>query len=201
MGYEQDDKPKFDVYIGGLFDGDYADFDDALKRADALMHDIGPDDEHGPEDILIQMVISESVYVPNGHVNDEGDEIMHYVHQPTAEWSRITQALKERDELAAELERVKAELEQTYHVLRNLNTVYDDLKSRLPVNRDGDVPDIGDDIWEWFKEHECPGKNTLKKLIKDKDGWAYIDMYGIRRRPKDFHSTAESCRAAHEKGE
>lgn len=148
-----------------------------------------------------------------------------YKFQPTAEWSRIQQALKERDELAAELERVKAErdelksnsfsddlktmsiLAETDQHIKDCKTFLEEfkklssLKPRLPVNADGDVPDIGDDIWEWFEEHKCPGKNSLKKLLKDKDGWCYIDMYGIRRRPQDFHSTAESCRAANEKGE
>lgn len=173
------------------------------------------------------------------------------------QWVGITQALKERDELAAELEgcqqqsvkfandvlresenvatlekslqqqkehyeriianaepELSAELEQWKtnfsHAMDTANDIYeqklevlaelDSLKSRLPVNADGDVPDIGDEQWIWHENHG-PSPTEIHGIRDDGDGWYYIGPDDCGINPLTCHSTAESCRAAHEKGE
>lgn len=119
--------------------------------------------------------------------------------EPTAEWSRITQALKERDELAAELERVKAENYQLKGNQRQYERQLESLKSRLPVNADGDVPDIGDKQWYWY---DYPGSSPEEldiECIRDNGGgWEFGFTNGAWHFSSYCHSTAESCRAAHE---
>jgi hypothetical protein len=160
--------------------------------------------------------------------------------EPTAEWSRITQALKERDELAAELERVKAERDewQKTHedhvwetiehidamkkdrqsaidllvkakgVLRQYREELKSLKSRLPVNADGDVVLWGDEVWMWDADSEKPIWGPVE-LITDHDGedgkTEFMLTGHLPDEEIDFnspaqytYSTAESCRAAHE---
>ena len=125
--------------------------------------------------------------------------------EPTAEWSRIQQALKERDELAAELERVKAERDdarQSADTQCQIRYMVDEelssLKSRLPVNADGDVV-----LWGDLQEYtygqvarveiieKCPhpvnGIRDRWRFEFDNEDYDYAD---------NCHSTAESCRAA-----
>ena len=134
-----------------------------------------------------------------------------YKFQPTAEWSRIQQALKERDELAAELERVKAENYQLKGNQRQYERQLSSLKSRLPVNADGDVVLWGDEVW-FMNPDMCPldpEALVCEKVESIYHGKGYKEYNGdftitcdtYEAGNLDFHSTAESCRAANEKGE
>lgn len=81
-------------------------------------------------------------------------------------------------------------------------TELESLKSRLPVNADGDYPNIGDKQWKWFRWPE-PGPEELEiRFISDwGKGWRFEFTNGMIEFASTCHSTAESCRAAHEKGE
>lgn len=92
--------------------------------------------------------------------------------EPTAEWSRITQALKERDEL----------------------------EERLPVNRDGNVVLWGDTQFVPVGDKPVAVEFTVEVLGVDSFGNWYSMMSGEKVYLAGCHSTAESC-AAHEKGE
>lgn len=59
-----------------------------------------------------------------------------YELHPTAEWSRITQALKERDELAAEIERVKAERDEMSAVIDKLDRHFFELQDDSNIVHD-----------------------------------------------------------------
>jgi len=70
------------------------------------------------------------------------------------------------------------------------------IKSRLPVNADGDVPKIGD------KQHFItpfsvePKSFIVHGITLTQDGWYYLNEIGLEINPEHCHSTAESCRAA-----
>lgn len=193
--------------------------------------------------------------------------------EPTAEWSRIQQTLKERDELVeelnrsieirnlladkcrrshsktvelnnmtserdelkAELERVKAERDEwqkthedhvwesiehidemkkdrqsaidqlikAKEVLRKYRGEFQSLKSRLPVNRDGDSVSVDDE--QFVMVIGGPAKVTVRGIMRQSDGLKlYIEhdkgTVGVMSfiEPEHCHSSAESCRAAHE---
>lgn len=86
----------------------------------------------------------------------------------------------ERGELAAELESIK---------------------SRLPVNADGDVPDIGEEQFIWDSSANKPVGFEVHGIIDRGDWWQFLDGDDYGWETAACHSTAESCRAAHEKGE
>lgn len=108
----------------------------------------------------------------------------------------------ERDELKAELERVKAERDSALESadiqcnIRYMQTEeLESLKSRLPVNRDGDVPEVGDK--QWFYD-EGPIEFEICIVANEGDGWSFLDSEEHWRSTSICHSSAESCRAAHE---
>lgn len=75
------------------------------------------------------------------------------------------------------------------------------LKSRLPVNADGDVVLWGDEVWYTLLDGTPCGIYAKEiELTPDgsfivPDGWRMLDVQ------KELHSTADTCRSAHEKGE
>ena len=143
--------------------------------------------------------------------------------------AEFEKAVAERDELAAELERVKAErdelkansfrddlktmsiLAETDQHIKDCKTFLEefknlsDLKSRLPVNADGDVVVLNDKVYFWSKAIEMPHELTVKGFriepYKGREEVVFIITPSGRLCLSDCHSTAESCRAANEKGE
>lgn len=109
----------------------------------------------------------------------------------------------ERDELKAELERVKAERDSALESadiqcnIRYMQTEeLESIKSRLPVNRDGDVVLWGDE--QWACEYQVFGFQFTAIRETDK-GFELKEKGGHNWWPVEAcHSSAESCRAAHE---
>ena len=70
------------------------------------------------------------------------------------------------------------------------------LKSRLPVNADGDVVLWGDEVWYTLLDGTPCGIYAKEIELNQngrfmvQDGWIRLDV------EKELHSTAESCRAA-----
>lgn len=108
--------------------------------------------------------------------------------------------------LEAELERVKAERDdarQSADTQCQIRYMVDEelssLKSRLPVNADGDVVLWGDE--QWTMEYQVFGFEFTSIRKTDK-GFELREKGGHNWWPvESCHSTAESCRAANEKGE
>lgn len=138
----------------------------------------------------------------------------------TPEWSRITQALKGRDELAADVERVKAEMDamkQTNSemgltiaeqglIIRTIDTELEFLKSRLPCNADNEAPTI--DNHQFMIDDEGELIEFIVDMMHKESGKIYLHGHTVGEKfgvvtplISQCHSTAESCRAAHEKGE
>lgn len=149
--------------------------------------------------------------------------------EPTAEWSRIQQALNERDEFAevikcqdeyrkkleserdelkTELEMAEAERDRFRDLVNKTEQMRQDkieelasLKSRLPVNADGDVPTIDDSqfmmddegqVIEFFivSMHRESGEIYLSGHVSG-EGFGVVTPL-----ISQCHSSAESCRAA-----
>jgi len=130
-------------------------------------------DHDSVESLCTKLVIKQAV---KSNVRKDPDQehpyLCDYELQPTDEWSRIQQALKELEEL----------------------------KSRLPVNADGDVVLWGDT--QYCHKHGEFQVTTIsdESLHAGCDGF-YLNPFTKRVRIEESYSTAESCRAANEKGE
>lgn len=79
----------------------------------------------------------------------------------------------------------------------------DSIKSRLPVNRDGDSVSVDDE--QFVMVIGGPAKVTVRGIMRQSDGLKlYIEhdkgTVGVMSfiEPEHCHSSAESCRAAHE---
>lgn len=82
------------------------------------------------------------------------------------------------------------------------------LKSRLPVNADGDVVLWGDEVWYWDPVENKPmgGKcHSFECLVGEGEFeiGVFVEVIDVTQDlyNSELFSTAESCRAAHEKGE
>lgn len=125
---------------------------------------------------------------------------------------RLEEFEKAVAELAAELERVKAERDElrSSHSLiidqrREMEDALYVLKSRLPVNADGDVVLWGDEMWYWDKDERKPmvakchsfemlaGESEFEIIIHVQELDVSFDIHN-----DELFTTAESCRAAHE---
>lgn len=112
----------------------------------------------------------------------------------------------ERDTLSAELERVKAERDRylksrgRWHALAyKKNRELKDIKSRLPVNADGEYPEIGDKQWYLYKYPESnPVELEIESIRDNGGGWEFGFTNGAWHFASYCHSSSESCRAAAE---
>ncbi len=204
MGYEvqtDDAGPLKDFYT----------YEDACEFAGKVLDDIlsDPDDNEEHVSIVLNCNIADIGRISEVIRHDDKIDFEKMGH-PTAEWSRIQQALKERDELAAELERVKAERDSArgqaaqWHELygkkkkklSDLEIDVDSLKSRLPENRDGNVVLWGDTQFVPVGDKPEVVEFTVEVLGVDSFGNWYSMMSGEKVYLAGCHSTAESCRAA-----
>jgi len=120
--------------------------------------------------------------------DDEHAECRHEIHRLEAELERVK---ADRDDARQSAD---TQCQIRYMVDEELSS----LKSRLPVNADGDVVLWGDEVWATDSTGE-PFSIRVEEIEFDKGefwvnaGWRMIKL-------TDCHSTAESC-AANEKGE
>lgn len=92
-------------------------------------------------------------------------------------------------------ERFIAEMSEPYN---RASEELHSIKSRLPVNRDGDVVLNGDTVWIWQLDKPVPIE--VSDIRKSDGEWVTNEGF-IAIVIKYTFSTAESCRAANEKGE
>ena len=116
--------------------------------------------------------------------------------------------------VSAELERVKAErpnvgelnqakserqtaLTELGKALAELSS----LKSRLPVNADGDVVLWGDEqFYIDSTDDSAVNSFAVEEIVREGKTFGFLSMDDVLHMPSDCHSTAESCRAAAEGG-
>lgn len=85
-----------------------------------------------------------------------------------------------------------------YKWIKGLEKELESLKSRLPVNADGDVVLWGDEqFYIDSTDDSVVNSFVVEEIVREEKRFGFLSMDDVIHLPEDCHSTAESCRKAH----
>lgn len=215
MGYE------VQTYDAGPL-SEFDTFEEAVRYAGKVLDDILSDPDDNEEHVAICLNCSIADVGSISEIIRHDDEIdFERMSQPTAEWSRIQQLMKEHEWMKQFLEKLhipcllEADPVQSaeefcdgWHSLVNEHKqAYLKLLSRLPKIGDGAVALWGDEVWfmdpdkDVFAHDAVASEKVLviydDSEIKEYGGEFTIGCGTFEAGNNEFFSSAESCRTAY----